>query len=51
MADRNYALPLFQGMKGMDFKWLSHAPIDFAGDHELMKAAGESGCFGMFCGF
>jgi radical SAM superfamily enzyme YgiQ (UPF0313 family) len=51
VADRKYALPLFSGMKGMDFKWLSHAPIDFAGDRELMKAAGESGCVGMFVGF
>jgi radical SAM superfamily enzyme YgiQ (UPF0313 family) len=51
VADRTYALSLFQGMKGMDFKWLSHAPIDFAGDRELMRAAGESGCVGMFVGF
>jgi radical SAM superfamily enzyme YgiQ (UPF0313 family) len=51
VADRKYALELFAGMKGMDFKWLSHSPIDFAGDRELMKAAGESGCHGMFVGF
>lgn len=51
VADRKYSLPLFQGMKGMGFKWLSHAPIDFAADHELMRAAGESGCLGMFVGF
>ena len=51
VADRKYALPLFQGMKGMGFKWLSHAPIDFAEDRELLRAAGESGCLGMFVGF
>ncbi|MDD5285873.1 MAG: radical SAM protein [Desulfuromonadaceae bacterium] len=51
VADRTYALSLFQGMKGIGFKWLSHAPIDFAGDRELMRAAGESGCVGMFVGF
>lgn len=51
VADRKYALELFAGMKGMDFKWLSHSPIDFAGDPELMKAAGEAGCVGMFIGF
>jgi len=51
VADRKYSLPLFQGMKGMGFKWLSHAPIDFAADRELMRAAGESGCLGMFVGF
>jgi radical SAM superfamily enzyme YgiQ (UPF0313 family) len=51
VADRAYALPLFRGMKGMGFKWLSHAPIDFARDRELMAAAGEAGCVGMFVGF
>ncbi|KAF0219599.1 MAG: radical SAM [Geobacteraceae bacterium] len=51
VADRRYALSLFEGMKGMGFKWLSHAPIDFARDHELLQAAGESGCVGMFVGF
>ena len=51
VADRNYSLPLFAGMKGMGLKWLSHAPIDFAEDRELLKAAGESGCVGMFVGF
>ncbi len=51
VADRKYSLPLFEGMKGMGFKWLSHAPIDFAEDQELVKAAGESGCVGMFVGF
>jgi radical SAM superfamily enzyme YgiQ (UPF0313 family) len=51
VADRRYALPLFSGMKGMGFKWLSHAPIDFGRDAELMRAAGEAGCVGMFVGF
>jgi radical SAM superfamily enzyme YgiQ (UPF0313 family) len=51
VANRRYALSLFQGMKGMGFKWLSHAPINFARDSELMRAAGEAGCVGMFVGF
>lgn len=51
VADRRYSLPLFAGMKEMGLKWLSHAPIDFAEDRELLKAAGESGCVGMFVGF
>jgi radical SAM superfamily enzyme YgiQ (UPF0313 family) len=51
VADRNYALSLFDGMKGMGFKWLSHAPIDFSRDPELIRAAGEAGCIGMFVGF
>jgi radical SAM superfamily enzyme YgiQ (UPF0313 family) len=51
VADRAYALSLFRGMAGMGFKWLSHAPIDFAADPELLRAAGDSGCVGMFVGF
>ncbi|SNB47642.1 radical SAM protein [Geobacter sp. DSM 9736] len=51
VANRRYALRLFAGMKGMGFKWLSHAPIDFADDPELLGAASEAGCVGMFVGF
>jgi radical SAM superfamily enzyme YgiQ (UPF0313 family) len=51
VADRNYALELFAGMKGAGFKWLSHAPIDFADDRAFIKAAGEAGCVGLFVGF
>jgi radical SAM superfamily enzyme YgiQ (UPF0313 family) len=51
VADRNYSLPLFKAMRGMGLRWLSHAPIDFAGDAELIRAAGEAGCVGMFVGF
>ena len=51
VANRRYALALFAGMRGMGLKWLSHAPIDFALDGELLKAAGAAGCVGMFVGF
>ncbi|HJV64684.1 MAG TPA: radical SAM protein [Geomonas sp.] len=51
VANRTYALELFRGMKGMGLRWLSHAPIDFALDAELIRAAGECGCIGMFVGF
>ncbi|HEY6839438.1 MAG TPA: radical SAM protein [Geobacteraceae bacterium] len=51
VADRAYALELFAGLRGMGFKWLSHAPIDFARDREFIKSAGEAGCVGMFVGF
>ena len=51
VANRRYALALFAGMKGLGLKWLSHAPIDFALDGELLKAAGQAGCVGMFIGF
>ncbi len=51
VGDRHYALELFAGMRGMGLKWLSHAPIDLARDPELLRAAGESGCIGLFVGF
>jgi len=51
VANRRYALELFGRMRGMGLKWLSHAPIDFGLDAELLRAAGESGCVGMFVGF
>ncbi len=51
VADRRYAMELFAGMRGMGFKWLSHAPIDFADDREFIRAAGEAGCVGLFVGF
>ena len=51
VANRRYSLALFSAMRGMGLRWLSHAPIDFAQDGELIKAAGEAGCVGMFVGF
>lgn len=51
VGDRRYALELFSGMRGMGFKWLSHAPIDLSRDPELLRAAGEAGCVGLFVGF
>jgi radical SAM superfamily enzyme YgiQ (UPF0313 family) len=51
VANRRYALALFEGMRGLGLKWLSHAPIDFALDRELLQAAGLAGCVGMFVGF
>lgn len=51
VGNRRFALELFDGMRGMGFKWLSHAPIDLARDRELLRSAGEAGCIGMFVGF
>lgn len=51
VADRRYSLALFAGMKGMGFKWFSHAPIDFGRDPAFMQAASKAGCIGMFVGF
>jgi radical SAM superfamily enzyme YgiQ (UPF0313 family) len=51
IANRRYALALFAGMRDLGLKWLSHAPINFGLDQELLQAAGRAGCFGMFVGF
>lgn len=51
VADRAYSLKVFREMKGMGLKWLSHASLDLAEDPELLVAAGESGCIGLFVGF
>jgi radical SAM superfamily enzyme YgiQ (UPF0313 family) len=51
VADRTYSLRLFREMTGMGMKWLSHASLDLAEDPELLAAAGESGCIGLFVGF
>ena len=51
VADRGYAMALFDGMRGLGFKWLSHASIDMSRDRELVRAAGDAGCIGMFVGF
>jgi len=50
-ANRRFALELFRGMRGLGMKWLSHAPIGLGNDRELLKAAGDSGCVGLFVGF
>jgi hypothetical protein len=36
---------------GNGFQVALHAPIDFARDPELIRAAGDAGCLGMFVGF
>ena len=51
VVDRSYSLRLFRGMKGLGMKWLSHASLDLAEDPELLAAAGEAGCIGLFVGF
>ena len=50
VVDRSYSLKLFRGMKGLGMKWLSHASLDLAEDPELLAAAGEAGCIGLFVG-
>ena len=49
-ADREYALALMNAMKPLKILWASNATADFGYDHELMRAAYESGCRGVLIG-
>jgi radical SAM superfamily enzyme YgiQ (UPF0313 family) len=49
-ADRAYALELFEALKGLDRNWFSQAELNIARDPELLDAAAESGCRGLFVG-
>ena len=46
-----YARELFSLLKEYRIKWLSHASINIAENDDLLKEAGESGCYGLFIGF
>jgi radical SAM superfamily enzyme YgiQ (UPF0313 family) len=51
VGNRPYAKALFQEMTAFQFKWASHAPLDFANDEELLRLASQSGCMALFVGF
>jgi radical SAM superfamily enzyme YgiQ (UPF0313 family) len=48
---RNHALELFRALKGKNIKWAGQATVMIARDPELLEAAVESGCRGLFIGF
>ena len=50
VADRSYALKLFSGLRPLKRHWYSQAAITIAQDSELLEAAIESGCKGLFVG-
>lgn len=50
VADRSYALKLFSGLKPLNRHWYSQAALTIAQDPELLEAAVESGCKGLFVG-
>ncbi len=49
-ADRDYALELFQALKPLGRIWFSQSTIGIADDEELVRAASEAGCIGLFVG-
>jgi len=50
VADRAYALNLFSSFKHLKRFWYSQAALTIAQDPELLEAAVESGCKGLFVG-
>ncbi|UCH62665.1 MAG: B12-binding domain-containing radical SAM protein [Fidelibacterota bacterium] len=50
VVDRTYALQLFKGLKSLNKHWFSQAELTIAQDPELLEAAVESGCRGLFVG-
>ena len=50
VADRSYALKLFSNLKPLNRHWYSQAALTIAQDSELLEAAVESGCKGLFVG-
>jgi radical SAM superfamily enzyme YgiQ (UPF0313 family) len=50
-ADRNYAMALFEGMKGLKIKFLAQVTVKFLLDDTLFQAALAAGLKGVFVGF
>ena len=48
---RAHALELFRALRGKGLKWAGQATVMIARDQELLDAAVESGCRGLFIGF
>lgn len=48
---RSHALELFRALKGKGLKWAAQATVMIARDAELLDAAVEAGCRGLFIGF
>ncbi|MBD3868517.1 MAG: radical SAM protein [Acidobacteria bacterium] len=49
-AERGYALELCQALKPLGKIWISQSTLEMADDEELVQAASEAGCIGMFVG-
>jgi radical SAM superfamily enzyme YgiQ (UPF0313 family) len=48
---RQHALELFRALRGRGLKWAGQATVLIARDEELLDAAYEAGCRGLFIGF
>ncbi|CAM3748660.1 B12-binding domain-containing radical SAM protein [Parendozoicomonas haliclonae] len=50
MADKDYAMELFQAIKPLGINWMAEATLNFAEHPELLEAAAESGLFSLLVG-
>ncbi|MGB0466939.1 MAG: B12-binding domain-containing radical SAM protein [Pontibacterium sp.] len=50
IADREYALELFEALEPLNIKWLAEATINIAEHDELLEAAAKSGLFYLLSG-
>lgn len=50
IADREFAMQLFQRMAGLNKKWVSQCSIKIADDQPLLDMAAKAGCIGLFIG-
>ena len=49
-ADRDYALELCRALKPLGKIWIGQTTLEIADDEELVRAASEAGCIGLFVG-
>lgn len=50
VADREYALELFQALRPLGIQWFGLSTVLIAQDHELMESMAASGCRGLLLG-
>ncbi len=50
IADREFAMELFEAMAPMKKRWVTQCSVEIAEDPELLKAARKAGCRGIFIG-
>ena len=50
IADRDYALELFEGLAKLDVQWVGEATLNMAGYPEILEAAAKSGLFYLVVG-
>lgn len=49
-ADRDYARALFRALEPLDKLWITQSTLAIADDESFIRAAGRSGCIGIFAG-